>query len=41
MVLLRQHALGLLLAEDDVVNGVSLVLEGDVVAIKIGGDEDF
>lgn len=41
LVLLRKHVSGLLVAEGDLVNGVSAVLERGVLAVDIGGEEDL
>jgi hypothetical protein len=38
---LRQEALGLLIAEQDLVDGVSSVLERDVLAVDVGREKDF
>lgn len=39
--LLGQHVLGLLVAECDFVDGVSAVLQGNVVAVDVRRQEDF
>lgn len=39
--LLRKQLLQLVLAEQDLVDGVSSVLEGYVVTVDVGGEEDF
>ena len=39
--LMRQHVLGLLVGEEDLVDGVSAVLEGNVVAVDVGREEDL
>ena len=38
---MRQHVLGLLVGEEDLVNGVSAVLEGNVVAVDVRREEDL
>jgi hypothetical protein len=38
---LRQHVLGLFVGKEDLIDGVSAVLEGNVVAIDAGGKEDL
>lgn len=39
--LLREHGLDLLVAQQDLVDGVALSLEGLEVALYIGGEEDL
>lgn len=39
--LMRQHVLGLLVGEENLVNGVSAVLEGNVVAVDVRREEDL
>lgn len=39
--LLRKQLSGFLVAEDDFVNRLTRVLEGDVLAIDVRGKEDF
>lgn len=39
--LLGEHLLELLVREQDVVHGVSSVLEGGVVTVDVGWEEDF
>lgn len=39
--LLGQHRLGFFIREVDLVDGVSSVLDGDVVVIDVGREEDF
>lgn len=39
--LMWQHVLGLLIGEEDLVNGVSAVLEGNVVAVNVRREEDL
>lgn len=40
-VLLRKHLFHLLIGEVDLVYGISSILQRDVVAVDVGGKEDF
>lgn len=40
-VLLRKHILYLLIGQVDLVYGISSILQWDVVAVDVGGKEDF
>lgn len=38
---MREHVLELFFGEEDLVNGLTAVFEGHVVAVDVGGEEDF
>ena len=39
--LLWQHALGLIVGQNNFVDGIAAVLEGNIVAVDVGWKEDF